>query len=97
MEIKWLGRALRDLADQIEFIAVDNPRAASRASDTIHRAVARLADFPQLGRAGRVPTTRELVVAGTRWIVVYRVTASIEILRVLHSSQRWPPLRGHRT
>jgi toxin ParE1/3/4 len=93
MQIKWLRRALRDFDEQIEFIGENNPDAAIRSRDTIQTAVERLADFPELGRMGRVPSTRELVVAGTRWIVIYRVTDSIEILRVIHSAQRWPPLR----
>ena len=96
MEVKWLRRALRDLENQIEFIAEDNPEAAVRTGETIGRAVARLANFPELGRIGRVPSTRELVVAGTRFIVIYRTTDSVEILRLLHSSQRWPPLPGGR-
>jgi toxin ParE1/3/4 len=41
-----------------------------------------------------VPSTRELVIAGTRFIVVYRITDNVEILRVLHTAQRWPPLEG---
>jgi len=96
MEIKWLRRALRDFDEQIEFIAEDTPAAAAQAGEIIRRAVGRLSDFPEMGRTGRLPSTRELVVAGTRWIVVYRVTDSIEILRLLHSSQRWPPQRRGR-
>ena len=38
-------------------------------------------------------STRELVVGDTPWIVVYRVGHSVEILRVLHTSQQWPPRR----
>jgi toxin ParE1/3/4 len=38
-----------------------------------------------------VPGTRELVVTGTPFIVVYRVeAATVVILRVLHGAQRWP-------
>jgi toxin ParE1/3/4 len=40
-----------------------------------------------------VPATRELVVAGTPWVVVYRVKNRVEILRVLHGAQSWPPRR----
>jgi len=93
MRIKWLRTAVHNLDEQISFIAEDNPQAAARASARIHAAVERLKDFPELGRSGRVPSTRELIVSGTRWIVIYRVGDSIEILRVLHSAQRWPPAR----
>ena len=44
-----------------------------------------------IGRPGRVEGTRELVVAGTPYIVPYRVKAEIvQIITVLHSAQRWP-------
>jgi toxin ParE1/3/4 len=93
MRIRWLRTALRDLESLIDYIAADDPEAAARASDRIREAAERLADFPGMGRMGRVPSTRELVVARTPWIVVYRVATSVEILRVIHSSQRWPPRR----
>ncbi len=91
MRVRWLRAALRDLDSQLEYIAAQNPNAAARVSGRIEEAIERLAQFPQLGRAGRVAGTRELVVAGTPWIVVYRVRALIEILRLIHASQRWPP------
>ena len=93
MRVRWLRTALHDLASEIDFIAADNPEAAARVSLRIRASVERLAEFPEMGRAGRVPLTRELVVAGTPWIVIYRAGTSVEILRVLHASQRWPPRR----
>jgi toxin ParE1/3/4 len=54
-------------------------------------AAAMLAQQPGLGRPGRVPGTRELVVLKTRYIVPYRVRGdTVEILRVFHSSRRLP-------
>ena len=54
-------------------------------------AAARLLDNPALGRPGRVPGTRELVVAGTPYILPYRVQGEIiQILHVLHGARRWP-------
>jgi plasmid stabilization system protein ParE len=44
-----------------------------------------------MGRPGRVPGTRELVVAGTPYVVAYRVAASqIDVLAVIHAARRWP-------
>ncbi len=49
-------------------------------------------DHPRRGRPGRVAGTRELVVPGTPYIVVYAVGADyVRIHRVLHGAQRWPP------
>jgi toxin ParE1/3/4 len=94
MRVSWLRSALRDLEGQIDFIAERNPGAAERLSRRIREAVDRPQHFPEIGREGRVPSTRELVIAGTRFIVVYRVTDSVEVLRVIHTAQRWPPSEG---
>jgi toxin ParE1/3/4 len=46
-----------------------------------------------MGRPGRVPGTRELLVPKTRYLIPYRFRrGTIEILRVFHASRR-PPKR----
>jgi toxin ParE1/3/4 len=51
----------------------------------------RLADYPNLGRPGRVDETRELVVADTPYIVAYVVLDNqLMILSVLHGAREWP-------
>ena len=46
---------------------------------------------PMSGRAGRVPGTRELVVANTPFLMAYAIEeARIVILAVYHGAQRWP-------
>ena len=46
---------------------------------------------PQQGKPGRVAETRELVLAGTPYIVVYRIEgAQVQIIAVIHGAQRWP-------
>ena len=91
MEIIWLRRAVNDLAALRRYIGQDNPDAAYRISVRLVDAVARLAQNPAMGRPGRVPGTRELVFPGTPYIVPYRVRGGkLEILRVLHATQRWP-------
>jgi toxin ParE1/3/4 len=53
----------------------------------IRTTVLRLCEFPESGRVGDVAGTRELVVSGIPYIVVYRVIGdSVEILRVFHTS-----------
>jgi len=50
-----------------------------------------LAKFPMQGRAGRIANTRELVLAGLPYLVVYRVSEDeVQILRLLHGAQEWP-------
>lgn len=91
MYLKWTRPAIKDIKDAGDFIALDNPQAAKRMADRVQEAVEYLAGHPNMGRPGRVSGTRELVVSGTPFIVVYRVIAStIQILRILHHARRWP-------
>jgi plasmid stabilization system protein ParE len=91
--IVWYPLALDDLEAIQGFLARENP---GRAMVVVQRIVATtdlLMAHPQLGRPGRVRDTRELVVPRTPYIVAYREReGSIEILRVIHGAQRWPPL-----
>ncbi|CAG1017793.1 hypothetical protein BURC_02488 [Burkholderiaceae bacterium] len=91
MQLKWLRTALRNLDEEATFIAADDPKAAQLVVGRILEAVAVLAEQPGIGRPGRVPGTRELVVAKTRYLVPYRVTGNtVEVLRVFHTSRRMP-------
>jgi toxin ParE1/3/4 len=91
--IKWLRTALRNFDSEISFIAGDDPEAALFVARRIKEAVALLAKQPAMGRHGRVPGTRELVIPKTRYLIPYRVhNGVIEILRVFHASRR-PPKR----
>jgi len=38
-----------------------------------------------------MPETRELVAAGTPFIVIYMVGDDVDLIRVLHGAQKWPP------
>ncbi len=83
--------ALRNLDDEASYIAADDAEAARLVVVRVLDAVSILADQPGLGRPGRVPGTRELVVAKTRYVVPYRVRGgTVEILRVFHTSRRLP-------
>lgn len=91
MRVKWLRKALRNLDDEATYIATDDAVAARLIVKRILEAAAQLAEQPGLGRPGRVPGTRELVVHKTRYIVPYRVHGeTVVILRVFHTSRRLP-------
>jgi toxin ParE1/3/4 len=91
MQIKWPRKARQDLRDLRAYIAEDNPQAAAAVARSILQAVERLPGNPAIGRPGRVMDTRELVVAGTPYLVPYRVMGdAIVILRVLHGARQWP-------
>ncbi len=91
MILEWLPTALRDFDGIIDHIAEDNPVAAVEQGDAIEQQVANLPHYLKLGRTGRVKGTRELIIARTPYIVVYRVKKDrILILRVLHGAMQWP-------
>ncbi len=88
----WSPEAIDDLAALRAYIEQDDPAAARRlALHIIHNVEALLPKNPELGRPGRVPGTRELVIPRTPFIVPYRVhSGTIQILRVFHGARRWP-------
>jgi toxin ParE1/3/4 len=92
MKIVWSPEAIQDLISLRAYIAEENPAAARRiVLRVLHDVEHLLPDNPQMGRPGRVPGTRELVVPRTPYIVPYRVQrATIQILRIFHGARRWP-------
>lgn len=91
MRLEWTLLAIRDLREAGAFIASENPQAGRRMAERVREAVEFLQEQPNIGRPGRVPATRELVVSGTPFIVVYWVRGgAVQVLRVLHHAIRWP-------
>ncbi len=91
MQVKWTRTALSNLNDLAEYVAKEDPQVASDMVSKIVLAVDKLLDYPGMGRPGRVPGTRELLVPGVPYIIPYRVKDDfVEILRVFHAKRRWP-------
>ena len=92
MRLRWTRLAERDLDEIAGYIEADNPAAAARVVlEIIDQVETLLPGHPAIGRPGRVPGTRELVIRDLPYIVPYRVRDSgLELLRVLHTSRRWP-------
>ena len=95
MQLKWTELADIDL-DKIEaHIAKENSPlvAIDVVMNIVDSADLILPDHPRAGRQGRLKNTRELVIDGVPFIVIYRENMranTIEILRVLHDAQQWP-------
>jgi len=90
-KIEWTVPALTDLISAGEYISQDNPQAARRMASRVKESVEHLGDHPNLGRPGRLSDTKELVVSGTPFIVVYWIkNGGIQVLRLLHHAKRWP-------
>ena len=90
VEIRWTRKALENLDQIAAYIAQDNPTRANSFVGEIKAKTELLATFPGLGRPGRVPSTRELVVHDN-YVVPYRVKDStVQIIRLQHVARLWP-------
>ena len=97
--VRWSIEALDDLADQVAYIARDNPSAARSVADAIDRTAFALGEMPT-GRPGRVTGTYEKSVTRLPYILAYAITQErgeevVAIVRVIHTardwaSERWP-------
>ena len=91
MKQTWTRLAIADINKAYNYIAENNPSAASRIIEKIKKAVDALVRHPEMGRPGRVAGTREIIVPGTPFIVPYRIKAKrLEVLAVIHGARRWP-------
>jgi toxin ParE1/3/4 len=88
-----MDRASHPELDQAhDYIALSNSEeVAARITTQIVTTIQQLAAFPMAGRSGRVPGTRELVIANTPFIAAYAVDHDrIVILAIYHGAQQWP-------
>ena len=92
MRIRWTRPAAGDLTHICDYIAKHGSApTARRVALSIYQHVGTLAEFPERGRTGRRPDTRELVFTGLPYLAVYRIGPDgVEILRILHGAQEWP-------
>jgi addiction module RelE/StbE family toxin len=95
VQLKWTDLALADLDLTEDYITENNSQtvAINVVLNVINTSELILSDHPAAGRIGRVKATRELVIDGIPFIVIYRHVQSInqiQILRVLHDAQQWP-------
>jgi toxin ParE1/3/4 len=91
LPVVWTSPALAQLSDVHSYITRSNAVAADSQIGLIVAAAENLAEFSEIGRAGRRRGTRELVVPGTSYIAVYRIRlSSVRVLAVMHGARRWP-------
>ena len=93
-QVIWRARATADLLGIIRYIGKDNPLRAESFAKEIKEKSKPLEQHPQLGRAGRLPGTRELVVH-PNYLLLYRQidragSPVVEVLRIKHTAQLLP-------
>ena len=83
--------AFADLERIYAWIARDSPRNALSVIQRIDTAIEeKLAFFPFMGRPGRVPGTREWVVHGLPYLIIYRVDEErdeLTVVAIFHGAQ----------
>jgi plasmid stabilization system protein ParE len=85
-----------DLIRGREWIEADNSDAAQEFLKTAREGFERLGQFPEIGPLARLKS-REfqglrfclLSPPFNKWVIFYRVKATVEIIRVLYGAQNW--------
>jgi addiction module RelE/StbE family toxin len=95
VQLKWTELAAADPDRIEEYISEGNSPVV--ATDVVLNGIDAvellLPEHPHAGRPGRLKGTRELVINGVPFVVIYRIVESVgqlQILRVIHDSQHWP-------
>ena len=90
MKLVFDEEALVDLEGIYNWIAQDSPAAAKAVVERVFASTENLADFPQMGHAGRDEGTYEWVVPRLPYIVVYEIHSErgeVVVVAVVHGAQ----------
>lgn len=91
MRVAWTSLAADDLEQILDYLYEQRPATAVRVVRKIYSAASALREFPNQGRPGRKEGTRELIIPGLPYLIIYEVgEQKVQIMRVLHGAQRWP-------
>ena len=93
MIVRWTPAARQDRAEIFDYIAADNPSAATRIDQLFSDAASSLSSFPKRGRAGMVAVTRELIPHESYRLVYDLEADTVWILALVHTARQWPPTR----
>jgi toxin ParE1/3/4 len=91
LSLRYSARARAQLIAICDYIHKHNPKAAARVGASIREAAELLRYFPYAAQAGRSPGTREWVVRGLPYIIVYEIAAdesAVVVLGIFHGAQR---------
>lgn len=94
MKVRWTPVANQARADIRRHIRKQSPRAAITMHKLFVEAATQLAEFPELGRNGRMPGTRELHPHRSYRLVYKVIGDTVWVLNVIHTAREWPPSAG---
>lgn len=92
MKIVWTKRAEQHLRAAYRYWSNEKSEAAADVMlERILSTVELLGHNPELGRPGRIATSRELILKPLPFVLAYRVRRGrIEIAALLHGARKWP-------
>ena len=89
LTLVWSTQARRDLIAIYKYSAQDSEQSALSVITRIQQRMERMAAFPNSGRFGFQPDTREAVISGLPYIVRFRVeNRNLRIITIRHGAQR---------
>ena len=89
MNVVFREEALTDLEEIADFVSKQNPQAAARIIERIHRVIyGTLCTLPLGGRLNPTTNTREYAVPGLPYLIVYLPgPETVDILGIFHTSR----------
>ncbi|MDR2154936.1 MAG: type II toxin-antitoxin system RelE/ParE family toxin [Burkholderiaceae bacterium] len=91
MKVRWTPKAERHRTEILNYIAADDPGASERMNRLFHKTSVMLSEHPKIGKAGRVPGTRELL-AHRSYRLIYEIDGeTLWVLALIHTARQWPP------
>lgn len=91
MRVAIRAAAAADLEEIYRWIAKDSTRNARQVVDRLLDAIeTTIPAFPYIGRTGRIRATREWIVSGLPYIIIYTIDEAgelITIIGVFHGAQ----------
>ena len=79
MKVIWTSPAVQDMESHVAYLDQVNSRAARELAVTLLSTADSLSAFPNRGRHGRIPGTRELLTASP-YVVVYEVRTDVVVI-----------------
>ena len=91
VKIRITPAASAHLTSVYDYLSAASSKVAAAQLQKIFEGIDQLKLFPESAPRGRKEGTRELTIPNTPFIVAYAIDRDlINILAILHGSQRWP-------
>lgn len=92
MKLRWTQRAVADLEEISDYLLSVSPTSWERLVTRIEAVTEYLLQFPHMGKMGLVSGTREFVLSGTPYIIVFRVREDVvQVLSIRDGRMQLPP------